>query len=653
VDKVKTSRLFTKTLILIVILFGVIAMATSILAGWTLYRSLTMEYRSKGIAIAKGIADSSAEILLDRDLATVQALIDQFDEIDGVGYVFVSDARGEVVAHTFVPAVPKEVLALIKKTKTSPVTGDAVTTTLKIEQLGDFIHIYAPILAGVAGFVHVGMDQSFIRAQIWSTVAKQQGLMFAIFILSIVLAYILVNRISRPLKQLADYTLSLASQDFAPAAEIPAEIVALPQKSKDEIGKLAESFIHMKRTLQRYLKDLKETTATKERIESELKIAHEIQMSMVPKTFPPFPDRREFDIYATLVPAREVGGDFYDFFFVDEQRLCFAIGDVSGKGVPASLFMALTKTMFRATGGQNATPEIILSRLNGEICRDNESCMFVTVFCCVLDIRTGQLAYSNAGHNLPYVLSNGAVMALPKTGGMALGVTEAVNFHAGQLLLKPGDQLVLYTDGVTEAMDKDNQLFSVSRLETILRSVNGLNSKAVIEKVVKEVQRYSTGVPQSDDITLLVLGYMGPNGIDQHTLSVMLKNDLSELQRLNQIVTEFADRHGLASELVSRLTLVLEEIITNVISYGYDDGLQHEILVRLSWKDPNMKVEVEDDGRPFNPLKAPPPDMGKPLTEMKVGGLGIHFVREKMDELEYRRENDRNLLILKTKIRET
>ena len=650
----KTSRLFTKTLILIVILFGVIATATSLLSGWTLYRSLTREYQSKGIAIAKGVADSSAEILLNRDLATVQAVIDQFDEIDGVAYVFVSDARGEIVSHTFVPAVPKEVLPLIKQSRTSPSTGDAVTTTLQIQGLGDFIHIYAPILAGVAGFVHVGMDQSFIRAQIWSTVAKQQGVMFAIFILSIVVAYILVNRISRPLNQLADYTLSLASQDFAPAVDIPAEIAALPQKSKDEIGKLAESFIEMKRTLQRYLKDLEETTATKERIESELKIAHEIQMSMVPKTFPPFPDRREFDIYATLVPAREVGGDFYDFFFIDDQRLCFAIGDVSGKGVPASLFMALTKTMFRATGGrQNATPEIILSRLNGEICRDNESCMFVTVFCCVLDAGTGQVEYSNGGHNLPYVLSNGAVMALPKTGGMALGVTEAADFHAGRLLLKPGDQLILYTDGVTEAMDKNDKLFSESRLETTLQGVNGLSSKDVTERVVKEVQRFSTGAPQSDDITLLVLGYVGPKETAEGTLSVLLRNDLAELQRLNQIVAQFAERHRLASELVFRVTLVLEEIITNVILYGYEDGLEQKISVRLSWKDPYIKLEVEDDGRPFNPLETPPPDKRKPLAERQVGGLGIHLVREMMDELEYWRENDKNLLVLKTKIRES
>ncbi|MFB3062449.1 MAG: SpoIIE family protein phosphatase, partial [Candidatus Binatia bacterium] len=551
----KTSRLFTKTLILIVILFAIIATATSVLSGWTLYRSLTAEYQSKGIAIAQSVADSSAEILLNRDLSTVQAIIDQFGEIGGVAYVFVSDAQGEIISHTFVPAVPKEVLPLIKQSRSSRLTGDVVTTKLQVEGLGDFIHIYAPILAGVAGFVHVGMDQGFIRAQIWSTVVKQQGLMFAIFILSIVVAYVLVNRISRPLNQLADYTHSLASHDFAAGLVIPAEIEALPQKSKDEIGKLAESFINMERTLQRYLKDLEETTATKERIESELKIAHDIQMSMVPKTFPPFPDRPEVDIYATLVPAREVGGDFYDFFFIDDHRLCFAIGDVSGKGVPASLFMALTKTMFRATGGrQNATAETIISRLNGEICRDNESCMFVTVFCGVLDVRSGQVEYSNAGHNLPYVLSNGVVTAVPKTGGMALGVTESVDFHAGRLLLKPGDRLVLYTDGVTEAMDKDDQLFSESRMEETLQGVNGQSSEEVIKRVVKEVQRFSAGAPQSDDITLLVIGYTGLNKNQEHTLSVRLKNDLAELQRLNQLVTEFAEQHDLPSEMVFRVT---------------------------------------------------------------------------------------------------
>ncbi len=568
----RTSRLFTKTLILIVILFGVIATATSILSGWTLYRSLTAEYRSKGIAIAQGVADSSAEILLNRDLSTVQATIDQFSEIAGVAYVFVTDGRGEIVSHTFVPAVPNEVLPLIAQSRASPSTGEVITTTLEIPRRGKFIHIYAPILAGVAGFVHVGMDKGFIQAQIWDTVIEQQILIFVIFISSILIASMLVKRISQPLNQLADYTYSFASQDFDAGIGIPADIAALPEKSKDEIGKLAESFINMKRTLQRYIEDLKETTASKERIESELKIAHDIQMSMVPKTFPPFPDRKEFDIYATLIPAREVGGDFYDFFFMDDQRLCIAIGDVSGKGVPASLFMALTKTMFRATGGrQNATAETILSRLNAEICRDNDSCMFVTVFCAILDVSTGAVEYSNAGHNLPYVLSDGAMTALTNTGGMALGVTDSASFHAGRIVLKPGDHLVLYTDGVTEAMDSDDEFFSEGRLEATLQGVQGRSSKEIIEKITKDVQGFANGAPQSDDITLLVLGYAGIGQTDQRKLSLSLKNDLAELQRLNDLVTEFSEHQGLPAELVYRVNLALEEIVTNVISYGYDD----------------------------------------------------------------------------------
>jgi phosphoserine phosphatase RsbU/P len=513
---------------------------------------------------------------------------------------------------------------------------------------GSLLKVAAPIgeeggeLKG--GAILVTLPTDHVQAAIRNQTRLAMAVSGLVLLFGLVIGVFGARTIARPIVDLTEMTRRIASGDFTQRIVINA---------KNEVGVLAASFNEMTRRLNESIEHLKETTAAKERIESELKIAHDIQMSMVPKTFPPFPDRREFDIYATLIPAREVGGDFYDFFFIDEHRLCFAIGDVSGKGVPASLFMALTKTMFRATGGrQNATAEIILSRLNEEICRDNDSCMFVTVFCCILDVRTGQVEYSNAGHNLPYVLSNGVVRALPKTWGMALGAAESADFHAGQVLLKPGDRLVLYTDGVTEAMDENDELFSESRLETTLQGVNGLSSKEVIERVVKQVERFSTGAAQSDDITLLALGYNGLNETNHDTLSVMLKNDLAELQRLTQLVTEFAQHHGLASELVFRVTLVLEEIITNVISYAYEDDLEHEIEVRLYWHDPDMKLEVQDDGRPFNPLETPPPDIGKPMAERQVGGLGIHLVREMMDELEYRRENDKNFLVLQTKIRE-
>jgi HAMP domain-containing protein/cell division protein FtsL len=388
--------LFQKTLILMIALFGIIATATSVVSGWHLYRQLTREYHSKGAAIAKSIADFSVEVLLNRDASTVQAIVDQFTEIEGVAYVFVADSSGEIVSHTFVPSIPQEIVKMRAGGLQRRVREELITTNLSIEGLGGVLDIAAPILAGVAGYGHVGMAKSIIRAQIWSAVLWQQGLMLAIFLLTALIAYVLVNRISQPLNRLAEHAKTLAAAGFAVGSSIATEIEALAQRSKDEIGNLAGSFMHMERTLQQYLKNLQETTAAKERIESELKIAHDIQMSMVPKIFPPFPHRREFDVFATLVPAKEVGGDFYDFFFVDEDHFCFAIGDVSGKGVPASLFMAVTKTLLKATTSQTGSPDEILFHLNAELCRDNSSCMFVTLFMAILEIRTGRLEYTAA-----------------------------------------------------------------------------------------------------------------------------------------------------------------------------------------------------------------------------------------------------------------
>ena len=538
------ASLFTKTLVLIVVLFGIIACATSILSGWNLYRNLTQEYQSKGVAIAKSIADSSVEMLLNADVSTIQSVVDQFTEIEGVSYVIVFDGQGEPVSHTFVPAVPGDVLELQRQTRTHSFNGGSLTNNLRVEGMGDFLDISYPILAGVAGYVHVGMDRSLIRSRIWSAVATQQGLMFAIFLLSVLVAYALVNRISQPLKQLAAHAGKLATQDFSEPVTGPSDIDGLPKKSRDEVGELAESFITMEHALRQSVRELKETTAAKERIESELKIAREIQMSMVPKLFPPFPLRPEFDLYATLVPAREVGGDFYDFFFIDDNRLCFAIGDVSGKGVPASLFMAVTITLFRTTAVRVSRPDEILFLLNRELCRGNESCMFVTVFCAILDIRTGEVEYSNGGHNLPYFVSHAETRPLRNTGGMALGFTEDVTYRSEKIMLRAGDGLFLYTDGVTEAMDEGENQFSEPRLEEFLQQANGSSATEIIRGAVDQVRRHSAGAPQSDDITILALKFLlSAAQTTSETIAVELKNHLSEIERLARIVDDFGRRH--------------------------------------------------------------------------------------------------------------
>jgi len=248
----------------------------------------------------------------------------------------------------------------------------------------------------------------------------------------------------------------------------------------------------------------------KHTIEGELNAAREIQMSMVPKMFPPFPGRPEFELSAVLEPAKEVGGDFYDFFFVDHHHLVFLLGDVSGKGIPASLFMAVTKTLLKAEAGEEVSVDQILSSVNNELCEGNDMSMFATVFCGIIDTRTGKVEYSNAGHNPPVLLPRvGNPEFLLSGGSLPLGAFEDSPYIKGTMTLVPGDTIVLYSDGVTEAMNKGGALFSDERLITSLQEVNGHHPDELLRKILADTHGFAAGAPQSDDITILALQYKG------------------------------------------------------------------------------------------------------------------------------------------------
>jgi len=324
-------------------------------------------------------------------------------------------------------------------------------------------------------------------------------------LLFIVLVIVLIARsITRPLRSLSDAAGEIATGNLN--VDLPAI------RGGDEVARLSGSFDHMRASLEQYIRDLTETTAAKERIESELKIAHDIQMGILHKIFPPFPDRHEFDIYATLVPAKEVGGDLYDFFFMDEDHLCFTVGDVSGKGVPASLFMAITNTLIKTKATRGLSPEDVLSRVNEDLAMDNPSVMFVTLFLGILNIRTGELAYANGGHNPPYLLrAGGEVTTLEMTGGVALGVVENFAFQSRHVTLAPGDALFLYTDGVTEAMNAQDELYGEERLVPVLERLRDAPMKGLIEGVTVSIQAFTRGAPQTDDITMMRLIYKGKN----------------------------------------------------------------------------------------------------------------------------------------------
>jgi sigma-B regulation protein RsbU (phosphoserine phosphatase) len=241
----------------------------------------------------------------------------------------------------------------------------------------------------------------------------------------------------------------------------------------------------------------------------ELGIAASIQQSILPRV-PAFPERNDFDLHASMIPAREVGGDFYDFFLVDADRLGLLIADVSGKGIPAALFMAVSRTLLKATAMEGLPPDECLEKVNKRLCLDNDSEMFVTVFYAVLDTRTGAVEYGNAGHNPPYVLRrSGAVETLERTGNTVLGAIEAAPYHAKSTRLEPGDPLLLFTDGVTEAMDASGALFGDEQIRAYLGGANGVEARALIDGLVKAVRAFAGDTPQSDDLTMLAVRYLG------------------------------------------------------------------------------------------------------------------------------------------------
>lgn len=245
-------------------------------------------------------------------------------------------------------------------------------------------------------------------------------------------------------------------------------------------------------------------------VQRDLSIATRIQLSLLPRKFPPFPDRKEVELFAEMVTAKEVGGDFYDFYFLDQDRLGFVIGDVSGKGIPAAIYMAVSRTLLKAIAHQIVHPGEVLRRLNDLLIPESEATTFVTIFYGVLNTRTGDVQYANAGHNPPYLMrKGGTVEQLPLTDGMLVGKIENLDYDAKKIQLMPGDALFLYTDGVTEAMNAESDLYDDTRLLAYLKNTNGASLEEIAKGNIEDIHTFVGTTPQSDDITVLALRYTG------------------------------------------------------------------------------------------------------------------------------------------------
>ncbi len=322
-------------------------------------------------------------------------------------------------------------------------------------------------------------------------------------LLIILLVIILISRtITSPLRSLSQASKKIAGGNFN--VELPVI------HTRDELKELHDSFDYMQRKLAEYIENLKDTTAAREKIESELRIAREIQMGMIPHIFPPFPNLKQIDLFAMLQPAKEVGGDLYDFFLLDASHLCFAIGDVSGKGVPASLFMAVTRTLLRSVADKNGSPAEFTGMLNESLSFNNESSMFVTFFVGVINLNTGELNYTNAGHNPPVLIrENGEVKLFEITKSIPVGLFEDFKYTQSTLYMQKGDKLFLYTDGVTEAENCDQKLYSEECLIDVLRQHAGASPVELIRWVEQDIAAHVDNNPQSDDLTMMSIVYYG------------------------------------------------------------------------------------------------------------------------------------------------
>lgn len=321
-----------------------------------------------------------------------------------------------------------------------------------------------------------------------------------VILLSLVVIFF-SSQITKPLRRLTLTASKIGGGNF--------DVVIKEDRSTREISMLGSALGRMQMELKDYIRNLELTTAAKEKFESELNIAHDIQQGMIPKVFPPYPDRKDIDIYALLEPARQVGGDLYDFFFLDDENLCFAIGDVSDKGVPASLMMAMTITLFRAKSDISHKINEIAGSINREISRENDNMLFVTFFMGILNVRTGELEFCNAGHNYPLILrKNGTLEILEETHGVPFGINEQQVYKSGKILLKKNETLVMYTDGITEALSITGELYGDDRFtELIIGKCKDLNPRQITKAIMDDVQGFTRNPERSDDITLMVLSY--------------------------------------------------------------------------------------------------------------------------------------------------
>lgn len=409
--------------------------------------------------------------------------------------------------------------------------------------------------------------------------------------------------------------------------------VTVDVRTNEEFASLSDDINQTVSTLKRYIAE------AAARIDKELEFAKQIQYSALPSVFPPYPNRKDFEIYAHMITAKEVGGDFYDFYMLGDSTLAFMIADVSGKGIPAAMFMMQAKTIIKDLAESGLELPEVFATANKKLCENNDAGMFVTAWMGILDLKTGLLKFVNAGHNPPLVRqADGEFAYLKARSGMVLAGMDGIKYRQNELQLTPGDQIFLYTDGVTEATDKNNQLYGEERLlETVNRNIV-MDTRKLCEAVKSDVDQFVGEAPQFDDITMMSVEIQYIRGENSITV---IADDKSMIP-VSEFAKSLTEKLAVVPKVANKVSIAVDEIYSNIVNYS---GAE---LATISYeiKDGRLYMTFTDDGIPYNPLEAEEPDVTLSAEERKIGGLGIFMVKKMTESMEYTYEDGKNILSL-------
>jgi sigma-B regulation protein RsbU (phosphoserine phosphatase) len=475
-----------------------------------------------------------------------------------------------------------------------------------------------------------------------------------VFLLGFFLSNHIRKEMVEPINSIAGAAVEYAKDKRSGTSGQTRHFEDLGIETGDEIENLYLTLSDMERDLAEYEENLTNAVKEKERIGTELHLATRIQEDMLPNIFPPFPNRKDFDIYATMIPAKEVGGDFYDYFLIDDDHICMVIADVSGKGVPAALFMMASKILIKTTALSGImSPAEILERVNAQICDHNSQEMFVTVWLGILELSTGKLTAANAGHEYPVIRQGKGKYELFKDKhGFVVGGMDGIKYHDYEMMIEPGSMIFVYTDGVTEATSENMELFGTERMLDVLNSAEIKTAKEVLGTVKKSVNSFVGKAPQFDDITMLCFNYIGTQADKPgYRMEGKFMKEMTLEATVNNIpeVTDFVNAElealGCPMKAQMQIDVAIDELFGNIAQYAYDP-LTGPATVRVEVDEDPMAVIITfiDNGKPYDPLAGKDPDISLSAEDREIGGLGVFLVKKTMDEITYEYKNGQNIL---------